>query len=153
MKKYFGLILCCLFLLTACQSEKSIGKQAKRSESSAPSSAENREQDASGDSEDADAAEQEGLTDSAVGVNSMHVNDENLSEAQKMLIGYTDDNYFQLHQYELLQRYPDAYNDAQVVFTGKVTKVIQADDSSYEILATLDEFHDDTFFSQNENAV
>ena len=150
MKKYFGLILCCLFLLTACQSEKSIGKQAKRSESSAPSSAENREHDASGDSEDADAAEQEGLTDSAVGVNSMHVNDENLSEAQKMLIGYTDDNYFQLHQYELLQRYPDAYNDAQVVFTGKVTKVIQADDSSYEILATLDEFHDDTFFSQNE---
>ena len=150
MKKYFGLILCCLFLLTACQSEKSIGKQAKHSESSVPSSAENREQDASGDSEDADAAEQEGLTDSAVGVNSMHVNDENLSEAQKMLIGYTDDNYFQLHQYELLQRYPDAYNDAQVVFTGKVTKVIQVDDSSYEILATLDEFHDDTFFSQNE---
>ena len=52
MKKYFGLILCCLFLLTACQSEKSIGKQAKRSESSAPSSAENREQDASGDSDE-----------------------------------------------------------------------------------------------------
>lgn len=153
MKKYIGLILCCSLLLTACNNEKSANNQVENSEISSSSSNENSELSSLENSEyttDVGSSEKHESTDNSIGVNSMQINAENLTEEQKMLIGYTDDNYFLLNQYELLQRYPDAFNDAQVVFTGQVTKIIKADDKSYEILVTLNEYHDDTFFSQNE---
>lgn len=155
MKKYIGLILCCTFLLTACNNEKNVSNQVDNSEVSTATSdvLEDNELSSVENSEyaaDVDPSEKHESTDNSIGVSSMHVNDENLTEGQKMLIGYTDDNYFKLNQYELLQRYPDAFNDAQVVFTGQVTKVIRADDKSYEVLATLNEYHDNTFLSQNE---
>ena len=155
MKKYIGLILCCSFLLTACNNEKNVSNQVDNSEISKAVSAvsENSGLNSVENSEyetNVDSLGQNESTDNSIGVNSMHVNDENLTEEQKMLISYTDDNYFSLNHYELLQRYPDAFNNAQFVFTGQVTKVIKADDKSYEVLATLNEYHDDTFFSQNE---
>ncbi len=152
MKKYIGLILCCSLILTACNSEKNVSNQVDNSEIST-SSIENSEISSVENSEEITNIDNSSSTessDNSIGVNSMKVSAENLTEEQKMLIGYIDDNYFRLNQYELLQRYPDAFNDSQVVFTGQVTKIIQADDKSYEILATLNEYHDNMYFSQNE---
>lgn len=150
VKKYIGLILCCSFLLTACNTGENAEKQ---SESSGIPSVENNEITSAEDTQNTnvvDSFDTDQTDDTSVGVNSMHINDESLSDKQKLLIGYTDDNYFSLTQYELLQRYPDAFNDARVAFYGKVTKIIKADDTSYELLATLSEYHDGEYFQSNE---
>ncbi len=164
MRKYLGLILCCSLLLTACNNGKNVSSQTNNSEVSAPTSGTSENVESSSEENivtseqernsetlsDTDSSNQQTLVDNSIGLNSLHINDEALTDEQKLLIGYTDDNYFSLNHYELLQRYPYAFNNAQVVFTGQVTKVIKADDKSYEILATLNEYHDDVFISQNE---
>lgn len=170
MKKYIGFILCCSLLLASCGNQNNASNYADNSENSvktsedatdtdskdkhgATAASENSEQDSVGNSENAtnaDSKDKHGATDTSIGVNSMHVNDENLTDEQKLLIGYTDNNYFGLNHYELLQRYPDAFNDSQVVFHGQVKKIIKADDKSYEALVTLEEYHDNVLISQNE---
>ena len=152
-KRYAGLILCCSFLLTACNTGENVGNKTESSEISTSASVANNEFPSAEETQNTTAigsSDTDQTDDTSVGLNSMHVNDENLTDEQKLLIGYTDDNYFSLEQYELLQRYPDAFNNAQVAFYGQVTKIIKADDTSYELLATLTEYHDGGFFQSNE---
>lgn len=155
MKKYFGLILCLSLLLTACSNNvpSSVSVNENPETSAADVSA----------GESASGTESEGLSsenptedisastvDDKIGINSMRVDTQGLTDEQKMLISYNDSNYFSLNNYELLQRYPDAFDNSQAVFTGQVEKVLSADDKTYAVLVTMNEYRDNVFISQNK---
>lgn len=61
----------------------------------------------------------------------------NLTEEQKTVLRYFDDDYFYISDYESLQRYPKIFRHAQVQFQGYVVKVLQADDNTYTCLTKM----------------
>lgn len=64
----------------------------------------------------------------------------NLTDEQKEVLKYFDNDYFDIQDYDSLQRYPDVYKGAQISFGAYVKKIIKSDDKEYEILV-------DTFYS------
>lgn len=164
MKKFIGIILCTSILFTACGNDDNSNSTSSTNSESNMSTSETinnvdinqensksqAESDESINDSNENVVESNDTFDSNIGVNSMNINNSDLSLSQKMLISYTDDNYFSLNNYELLQRYPEAFNNSQVVFTGQVQKVIKADDTTYEVLVTMNEYHDDVFISENK---
>lgn len=155
MKKYVGLFLSLSLLLTACgKNESSSVPLNENSETSVTdvnvdesvSSTENEGLSSETPTEDISAS----TVDDKIGINSMRVDAEELTDEQKMLISYNDNNYFSLNNYELLQRYPDAFDNSQAVFTGQVDKILSADDKTYSVLVTMNEYRDNVFISQNK---
>ena len=66
----------------------------------------------------------------------LQIDDDNLklTEDQKKLVEYYDNNYFSIRNYELLQRHPKLITGAKIQFWGTVEKVLNTDDENYEIL-------------------
>ena len=60
--------------------------------------------------------------------------DLNLTDTQKEVIKYFDDDYLYVFSYENLQKYPKAYRNAQISIRGVVAKVLNATDDEYECL-------------------
>ena len=56
-----------------------------------------------------------------------------LSEEQKTVIQYYDDDYLYIN-YEFARRYPIVFQDAQVSISGTVSKVLSQDASHYELI-------------------
>lgn len=69
----------------------------------------------------------------------MKIDNENLSlsEDQKTVLQYFDDDYLYIADYDSLQRYPDIFRHAQVDFEGGVVKVLETNDESYKCLVWL----------------
>lgn len=69
----------------------------------------------------------------------MKIDNDNLSltEDQKTVLQYFDDDYLYIADYDSLQRYPDIFRHAQVDFEGGVVKVLKTDDESYTCLVWL----------------
>lgn len=69
----------------------------------------------------------------------MKIDNENLSltEDQKTVLQYFDDDYLYIADYDSLQRYPDIFRHAQVEFEGGVVKVLETNDESYKCLVWL----------------
>lgn len=63
-----------------------------------------------------------------------------LTEEQKEVLKYFDNDYFDIQDFDSLQRYPDVYKGAQISFGAYVKKIIKSTDTDYEILV-------DTFYS------
>ncbi len=68
--------------------------------------------------------------------------DLNLTDAQKEVIKYFDNNYFEA-SVEDMQRYPDVFKGAQVKITGKVVKVLQSTDTEFSALVREGGYHPD----------
>ena len=62
----------------------------------------------------------------------------NLTEDQIEVLKYFDTNYLRVYDYNNFQKYPIAYRQSQVVFLGKVVKVINADDNMFECLFQME---------------
>lgn len=62
-----------------------------------------------------------------------------LSEEQKEIISYFDNNYFRVEvsEYDNLQRYPNIYSDTQVVIAGRVDKLLLSTEEEYEALVSI----------------
>lgn len=75
--------------------------------------------------------------DSNTGMNSLRVNDDDMSESKRKLIEYMDNDYITLFNYEQLQRYPDVFDNSQIMLNGNVKKVLYADNERYEILVGM----------------
>lgn len=60
-----------------------------------------------------------------------------LTEEQKTVLQYFDDDYLYIADYDSLQRYPAIFRHAQVDFEGGVVKVLKTDDKSYTCLVWL----------------
>ena len=58
----------------------------------------------------------------------------NLTEEQKNIVEYFDNDYLDATNYEFLQRYPQVFSGTQVFTSGKVEKIISSDNDNYEIL-------------------
>ena len=62
---------------------------------------------------------------------------ENLTENQKTVLQYFDDDYFNAKDYEFLVRYPQIFEKMEVLTHGVVKKIIKSDDNSYELLVCV----------------
>ena len=60
-----------------------------------------------------------------------------LTEDQKTVLQYFDDDYLYIADYDSLQRYPDIFRHAQVEFQGGIVKVLETNDESYKCLVWL----------------
>lgn len=81
-----------------------------------------------------------------------------LTEEQKEVINYYDNNYFYLESSENIQRYPEIFQGAQVWLEGKIIKIIKETDKETQALVqigtndlTLEEFFPNE--SKNDMAV
>lgn len=57
-----------------------------------------------------------------------------LSESQKEVMEYFDDDYFSVPSYEFLRRYPNVFQGTQMHVWGTVVKVISMDSNQYELV-------------------
>lgn len=57
-----------------------------------------------------------------------------LTQEQKMIIEYFDDDYLTVPSYEFLRRYPNVYENAQLNIGGTVKKVISATNEEYTLV-------------------
>lgn len=60
-----------------------------------------------------------------------------LTDGQKNVVKYFDNDYFIVNKYENLQKYPKIFREAQIYIYGTVTKILKADDSTYECLVEV----------------
>lgn len=58
----------------------------------------------------------------------------NLTEEQKNIIEYFDYDYLDATNYEFLQRYPQVFKGTQIFTSGKVEKILNSNNDTYEIL-------------------
>lgn len=159
MKKITLILLFSILLLTGCENatNNNTGQQGASNiiESTSINSDSDNIKESTYDADSSSSVETnqddtQNKIDNLIGINSMRSSETDLSDSQKLLINYMDDNYFSLNHYELLQRYPDAFNNSQVEFYGEVKKIIKADNESYELLVTLQEYHDNEYFLNND---
>jgi len=61
-----------------------------------------------------------------------------LTEEQKAVLSFFDDDYLSVPDYEFLCRYPDVFENAEITFFGTVEKIISMNDESYEMLVLFD---------------
>ena len=59
------------------------------------------------------------------GLLSVDDKDSNLSERQKTVLQYFDDNYLSIDDYSYLKRYPDIFKQTKVSFEATVEKVLR----------------------------
>lgn len=57
-----------------------------------------------------------------------------LSDIEKLIIQYFDNDYFVDPVYNSLQRYPEIYENSQIRFQGVISKVIESNNDSYTLL-------------------
>lgn len=74
--------------------------------------------------------------DTQVGLKNIKLDtkDRELTESEKAIITYFDNDYLMAYNYEFLRRYPNLFQDAQISVYGMVAKVISMDNESYKIV-------------------
>ncbi len=79
--------------------------------------------------------------DTALGLNFIKIDSssQNLTDEQKTVIQYFDNDYFDANDYQFLVRYPQIYEKMQITTHGKVEKIIKSDNDSYELLLWVGE--------------
>ena len=60
--------------------------------------------------------------------------EQELTEAQKYVLQYFDEDYLDVPSYEFLRRYPNVFQDAQLALWGTVAKVLALDSEHYELV-------------------
>ena len=61
-----------------------------------------------------------------------------LTEEQRTVLEYFDDDYLTVPSYEFLRRYPDVFDGAQLCIWGTVKKVLSLDSNTVEMVLWLD---------------
>ncbi len=130
--RFLCILMCCIILmtsfLTGCSNTKEGTEQSSSENASAVVNQED-EHNQTGVS----------LKGKKVSWSNMKIDNKNLSltEDQKTVLQYFDDDYLYISDYESLQRYPDIYRHAQVEFEGGVVKILETNDESYKCLVWL----------------
>lgn len=77
--------------------------------------------------------------DTDIGLNNIKIDSKeaNLTDSQKAVIQYFDNDYLEIPNYEFLRRYPNVFQDSQVTIYGCVKKVISMDNDNYEVVIWL----------------
>lgn len=79
-------------------------------------------------------------TEEVISFSNMKVdtNKTSLTDEQKTILNYFDNDYFYINDYQDLQRYPNVYKGAQINFVATVKEVIKSNDEEFEVLAHFD---------------
>lgn len=81
------------------------------------------------------AAEENLDLDNGIGLRNIKVDSSGeITEEQKIVAQYFDNDYIDITQYEFLARYPSIFENTQICFTGTIEKIIKSTDSEYEML-------------------
>lgn len=139
MKKITFCLLCGMFvLMTGCSNSAS---QELEEEMSKESTAQVLEQESQKD-EDTIEKEEKTLTtqevDDSLGLLTMKIDQaDGLEEKQKNIIKYFDNDYFEVMDYDYLQRFPQVFENAQIHAVMEIKKVLSATDGEYQALAIV----------------
>lgn len=60
-----------------------------------------------------------------------------LSEEQKTIIQYFDNDYFEVADYQFLQRYPQVFEGSQIHCVAQVSKILSATNEDYQALVFI----------------
>lgn len=77
--------------------------------------------------------------DAGIGLKNIKIDtaDRELTDAQKAVITYFDNDYLEASDYEFLRRYPNLFQDAQISLGGMVAKVLSMDNENYKLILWL----------------
>ena len=82
--------------------------------------------------------------DTELGLANVKINDDtDLSEEQKLVLQYFDEDYLLINDYEFMKRYPQIFEGAQIKTTGTVKKVLESTDTDYKILLWIGKSEDE----------
>lgn len=70
----------------------------------------------------------------------------NLTDAQKAVLAYFDNDYLTVPSYEFLRRYPNVYDGAQMHLGGFVKKVLSATNEEYKLVLWLRQSEEAFFY-------
>lgn len=78
--------------------------------------------------------------DMGIGLKNIKIDttDRELTDEQKAVIAYFDNDYLSITDYEFLRRYPTIFQNAQIELYGMVVKVLSMDNENYKIVIWLD---------------
>lgn len=74
--------------------------------------------------------------DTDIGLKNIKIDssERDLTDEQKAVVQYFDNDYLTVGSYEFLRRYPNIFQNAQVSVTGMVTKILSMDNEEYKIV-------------------
>ena len=77
--------------------------------------------------------------DTLIGLKNIKIDtkDRELSESEKAVITYFDNDYLLVTNYDFLRRYPNIFQDTQISVKGEVKKVVSMDNENYSIILWL----------------
>lgn len=85
--------------------------------------------------------------DTELGLSNVKINgDIDLSEEQKLVLQYFDEDYLLINDYEFMKRYPQIFEGAQIKTTGTVKKVLESTDTDYKILLWIGKSEDEFYY-------
>ena len=129
MKKILCLLSACfLMLLMACGISSTPGSDGQTG------------QDSSTDKPDKAAqaafAASSPTNDTDIGLKNIKIDtaQADLTDQQKLILRYFDNDYLDVPSYEFLQRYPKVYAGTNIHLDGEVAKIISEDGERYEIV-------------------
>ena len=142
IKKITALILCLIMLvstLAGCGSEKT-GVISNGSKSAESSNGE-LEKELTPEEKAAQKAFENSTAenDTDVGLKNIKIDtaERNLTDGQKAVLEFFDDDYLTVPSYEFLRRYPNVFDGAQVELWGTVKKVVSMDADTYNVVRWL----------------
>lgn len=88
--------------------------------------------------------------DTDIGLKTVKVDwaESKMTDEQKNVLKYFDNDYLDAYDYEFLRRYPQVFDNAQVAMSGTIKKVISQQEAEYEALLWLGDSASD--FNESE---
>lgn len=93
----------------------------------------------SGDSPVSDNEVSTPENDTGIGLKNIKIDtaDRELTEAQKAVITYFDNDYLDVPNYEFMRKYPQIFQDAQLAVYGTIIKTLSMDSENYKVVLWL----------------
>lgn len=103
---------------------------------------------------DTTVAEENTGVDNGIGLRNIKVDSlSEMTEEQKIVAQYFDNDYIDITQYEFLARYPSIFEGTQIYFTGTVQKIIKSSDTEYEMLVWVGKNEAQFYYRNSNNGV
>ena len=132
-KKLLAMYLAIGLLLTAC------GNNAQQN-AGAPTQTIEQTQSVGTETEPTTRPASSPENDTDIGLKNIKIDntEAGLTDGQKLVLEYFDDDYLNVPSYEFLRRYPTVFDGAQLTLWGTVVKVLSMDENTIQMVLWLD---------------
>ena len=137
MKRFISLIMCILLTVISagCGKENGNSQNNKVVDNSNLQTESNTVENSQYQSNANITEEENPGADNYLGLRNIKIDSTTeLTEEQKLVSQYFDNDYIDITDYEFLARYPSIFEGAQIYFTGTIQKIIKSTDEDYEML-------------------